>query len=139
MLQSLGGGEVKGLTELLYEAREQALARIERDAERFGADEVVGVKTRVYDLGGGLVEFLAIGTAVKKVAGVKTQSETLPPQVIIQDRDTFVDSATDLNIGAGRKESAKRTQAGPMSIVVIVLVITFYILRIFFLDRLIRR
>src|SRR6202012_185046 len=42
-LQSLGGGEVQGLTDLLYDAREQALSRIEADAERFGADEVVGV------------------------------------------------------------------------------------------------
>ena len=42
-LKSLGGGEVKGLTDLLYEAREKALARIEQDAEAYGADEVVGV------------------------------------------------------------------------------------------------
>ena len=73
-LQSLGGGEVTGLTELLYEAREKALARIEQDAEAHGADEVVGVKTRVYDLGGGLVEFMAIGTAVKKMANVYNAS-----------------------------------------------------------------
>ncbi len=53
-VQTLGGGEVAGLTEILYEAREKALARIEADAERCGADEVIGVKTRIYDLGGGL-------------------------------------------------------------------------------------
>ena len=28
---------------------------------------MAGIKTYVYDLGGGLIEFLAIGTAVKKV------------------------------------------------------------------------
>jgi uncharacterized protein YbjQ (UPF0145 family) len=135
-LQSFGGGEVQGLTELLYEAREKALARIEQDAERFGADEVIGVKTRVYDLGGGLVEFLAIGTAVKKFPNVRTKSDTLPPQAIIQDRETFVDSinATDLGTGS-RKESARRTQGGPISIIVFVLVATFYILRIFVLHR----
>jgi hypothetical protein len=127
---------VQGLTELLYEAREKALARIEQDAERFGADEVIGVKTRVYDLGGGLVEFLAIGTAVKKFPNVRTKSDTLPPQAIIQDRETFVDSinATDLGTGS-RKESARRTQGGPISIIVFVLVATFYILRIFVLHR----
>ena len=65
-----------GLTQILYEAREKALSRIEQDAERCGADEVVGVKTHVYDLGGGLIEFMAIGTAVKKVEGVKTRVMT---------------------------------------------------------------
>jgi len=65
-LKSLVGGQIDSLTELLYEAREKALERIEEDAEKCGADEVVGVKTRVYNLGGGLVEFMVIGTAVKK-------------------------------------------------------------------------
>jgi len=135
-LQSLGGGEVQGLTELLYEAREKALARIEQDADRFGADEVIGVKTRVYDLGGGLVEFLAIGTAVKKIAGVKTKSDTLPPQAIIQDRETFVDSFTTTNVGSGaRKESARRTQGGPISIVIFLFFIVFYLFRIFSLSH----
>jgi uncharacterized protein YbjQ (UPF0145 family) len=134
-LQSLGGGEVQGLTELLYEAREKALARIEQDAERFGADEVIGVKTRVYDLGGGLVEFLAIGTAVKKVAGAKTKTDALPPQAIIQDRETFVDSTNATNIGMGKKDSAQRTQRGPLSIVIFFLVITYYVVRIFVLHH----
>ena len=133
-LQSFGGGEVSGLTEVLYEAREKALERIERDAEACGADEVIGVKTRVYDLGGGLVEFMAIGTAVKKFEGAKTKTDALPPQAIIVDRDTFVDSAQDLNMQAGRKESAPRTQGGPMGIVVMVFFVLFYIVRIFFLH-----
>lgn len=133
-LQSFGGGEVSGLTEILYEAREKALARIEADAEKCGADEVIGVKTRVYDLGGGLVEFMAIGTAVKKIDGVKTKNDALPPQAIIQDRDTFVDSTNDVNVQAGKKESAPKTQGGPMSIVFFVFIAIFYILRIFFLH-----
>lgn len=44
------------MTQLIYEAREKALDRIQKDAEKWGADEVVGVKTHVYDLGGGLNE-----------------------------------------------------------------------------------
>ena len=133
-IQSFGGGEVAGLTEILYEAREKALARIEADAEKCGADEVIGVKTRVYDLGGGLVEFMAIGTAVKKISGVTTKNDALPPQAIIQDRDTFVDSTSDLNVESGAKASAAKTQKGPMSIVVFVFIALFYILRIFFLH-----
>jgi uncharacterized protein YbjQ (UPF0145 family) len=127
-LQSFGGGEVTGLTEILYEAREKALARIERDAEACGADEVVGVKTRVYDLGGGLVEFMAIGTAVKKFDGVKTRTEALPPQAIIQDRETFIDSTADVNMEAGTKASATKTQSGPIGIIVTFFIIAFYLL-----------
>lgn len=137
-LQSLGGGEVAGLTEILYEAREKALARIEADAERCGADEVVGVKTHIYDLGGGLIEFMAIGTAVKKIAGVKTKSDQLPPQAVLQDRETFIyasDSvgATTMNIGSSSAASAKKVQAGPTAIIVMIMMAVFY--TISFLSR----
>jgi len=130
-LQSLGGGEVAGLTEILYEAREKALARIEADAERCGADEVVGVKTNIYDLGRGLVEFMAIGTAVKRIEGVKTRSETLLPQAILQDRDTFVD-ATDsagmtLNMTGSGAASASKAQRGPLAIIFGVLFFLFIV------------
>ena len=130
-LQSLGGGEVEGLTQILYEARGKALARIEADAERCGADEVVGVKTHIYDLGGGLVEFMAIGTAVKKVAGAKTRSASLPPQAVIQDRETFVDASdslgTTLNLGTTSTASARRTQGGPVAIAIAILIFAFYL------------
>ncbi len=130
-LQSLAGGEVAGLTEILYEAREKALARIEEDAERCGADEVVGVKTRIYDLGGGLIEFMAIGTAVKRVAGVKTKADQLPPQAILQDRETFIDvsdsiGATTMNIGSSSAASARKAQAGPAAIIGMILIFAFY-------------
>jgi len=130
-LQTLGGGEVAGLTEILYEAREKALARIEVDAESCGADEVIGVKTHIYDLGGGLIEFMAIGTAVKKVPGVKTKSEALPPQAILQDRETFID-ATDaasatINVASSSAASARKVQGGPLTIVVAIIAILFYL------------
>ena len=129
-LQTLGGGEVAGLTEILYEAREKALARIEEDAERCGADEVVGVKTHIYDLGGGLIEFMAIGTAVKKVAGLKTKSDTLPSQAVLQDRDTFVD-ATDtmsptINASSSSAASARKVQRGPVTIIMTIVFIVFW-------------
>jgi uncharacterized protein YbjQ (UPF0145 family) len=136
--QGLGGGEVSGLTEILYEAREKALARIEEEAEKYGADEVIGVKTKVYDLGGGLVEFMAIGTAVKKMSGVATKSSQLLPQAIIRDKDTFVDSTDDvgssiLNTGRGAKTpSARAMQRGPLAIITFIFIIVFYILKIFF-------
>ncbi len=129
-LRTLAGGEVAGLTEILYEAREKALARIEADAERCGADEVVGVKTHIYDLGSGLIEFMAIGTAVRKVAGVQTRSASLPPQAVLQDRDTFVDASdtasATLNVASSSAASARKTQSGPMAIVMAIVVLIFY-------------
>ncbi len=102
--KSLVKGEIKELSHLIYEARENALKIVNAEAEKIGADEVVGVKTYVYQLGSGLIEFLAIGTAVKKIPGLKNQSAELVPQVFAQDWDTFVNTAefsfgVDLNKG----------------------------------------
>ena len=98
-------GEISELTTLIYEAREQAIAHISEDARKCNADQVVGIKTYVYQLGSGIIEFMAIGTAVKKMPGVSTHSPMLLPQAIIQDRDTFVNTA----------EGVLRTQLNQMS------------------------
>lgn len=94
-LKSYMRGEINELTRLIYDARENAIGLINDEAKAIGADDVVGVKTYVYQLGGGLVEFLVIGTAVKKIGNLKTESEQLPPQAIVVDRETFT-NATDL-------------------------------------------
>lgn len=86
-------GEIRELTTLIYEAREEALKHIAEDARRCGADQVVGIKTYVYNLGGGIIEFLAIGTAVKKMPDIGTESENLIPQAIIRDQETFINTA----------------------------------------------
>lgn len=104
MLKSFIKGEISELSKLIYDARENALSIINKEAEAIGADEVVGVKTYVYQLGGGLIEFLAIGTAVKKVDGLKNTSNELVPQAFTSDWDTFVNTAEysfglDLNTG----------------------------------------
>lgn len=91
-LKSFVRGEINELTRMIYEARENALAIINEEAKTIGADQVVGVKTYVYQLGNNLIEFLAIGTAVKKSAGTRTESAQLLPQAIIVDKDTFYDS-----------------------------------------------
>ena len=93
-------GEISELTTLIYEAREEALAHIAEEARRYSADQVVGIKTYVYNLGGGIIEFMAIGTAVKKMPGISTQSDTLPPQAIIRDQDTFINTAETTNVSS---------------------------------------
>ena len=86
-------GEISELTELIYAAREESLGKVRAQASSIGADDVVGVKTYIYDLGGGLIEFLAIGTAVKKTDSARTKTDMLPAQAIIRDKDTFFNAA----------------------------------------------
>ncbi len=91
--KNLVKGEISQLTNLIYEAREKSIEKISAEANAIGADDVVGIKTYVYSLGSGLIEFLAIGTAIKKVANVSTNSSQILPQAIIRDKDTFFNSA----------------------------------------------
>jgi uncharacterized protein YbjQ (UPF0145 family) len=100
-LKSFGRGEIPELTSLIYQAREHAINLIQVEAESLGADMVMGTKTYMYQLGNGLIEFLAIGTAMKKTDVVKTKSDQLISQAIIQDTDSYFDSA-GVNFGGGR-------------------------------------
>jgi uncharacterized protein YbjQ (UPF0145 family) len=89
MFKGLARGEVPGLTSLVYDAREHAIGLIRDEATAIGADDVVGIKTHIHEHGP-LLEFMAIGTAVKRYPGVTTVSPTLPSQAIIRDKDTWV-------------------------------------------------
>ena len=55
------------LTQALYGARELAMVRMEEEADELGADGVVAVRLtlNVHAWGANVIEFLAIGTAVK--------------------------------------------------------------------------
>ncbi|MEA2041536.1 MAG: YbjQ family protein [Bacteroidota bacterium] len=64
-LKNIVGGEIKGYTKLLADAREQALQRMIEDAERLGADAVVNVRFMTSAVTQGASEILAYGTAVK--------------------------------------------------------------------------
>ena len=93
-LRNFVRGEVKVLSELIYGAREQSLKKIQQQASEIGADDVLGIKTYIYDIGSGVIEFLAIGTAVRRAGdAVSTKTDQLPPQAIIRDKDTFVNVA----------------------------------------------
>jgi uncharacterized protein YbjQ (UPF0145 family) len=92
-LRNLVKGEVKVLSELIYGAREESLKKVQAQAAAIGADDVLGIKTYIYNLGNGVIEFLAIGTAVKRIDSLTTKSAQLPPQAIIRDKDTFINTA----------------------------------------------
>jgi uncharacterized protein YbjQ (UPF0145 family) len=58
--------ELETQSEAWNEARRLAVGRLAEEARRAGADAVVGVRVQrgVYDWAGGLIEFVAVGTAV---------------------------------------------------------------------------
>ena len=85
-------GEISDLTTLIHDAREVAIGRLKSEADALGADEVVGVKTYIAEIGN-LVEFLAIGTAVKKTSGVSVKTPVMPAQAIAPDKDTWIEGA----------------------------------------------
>jgi len=64
-LRMLVGGEIKEYTEMLTEARNAALQRMEGDAENRGADAILNVRFVTSQVMSGAAELLAYGTAVK--------------------------------------------------------------------------
>jgi uncharacterized protein YbjQ (UPF0145 family) len=91
--RSFSRGEVGSVTQLIYQARANCLGLIHQDATTIGADGVIGVKLFIHEFASGLVEVMAIGTAVKKNPAMRTETDVLIPQAIIRDRDTFFDAA----------------------------------------------
>ena len=74
--------ELKTYTDAFYRARELAMQRMSDDAAHIGADGIVGVSiiesNQVW--GSHMVEFLAIGTAVRELPGAKPMA---PPSLVI--------------------------------------------------------
>ena len=64
-LRNLAGGELKAYTTLMSDAREEAIVRMEAEAEELGADAVVGVRFVTAEVTQGAAERLAYGTAVR--------------------------------------------------------------------------
>ncbi len=64
-LKNLVGGELKGYTELLREARKEATDRMVAQANQLGANAVVNVRYAKSSVAQGAAELFAYGTAVR--------------------------------------------------------------------------
>ncbi|MBR6531292.1 MAG: YbjQ family protein [Clostridia bacterium] len=64
-MKTLVGGEIKGYTEMLNEARAIATKRMVDEAEELGADAIIGVTYGSSAVMQGAAEVIAYGTAVK--------------------------------------------------------------------------
>ena len=64
-MKTLVGGEIKGYTEMLNEARQIAVKRMVDEAKLLNADAVIGVRFGSSQIMTGAAEIVAYGTAVK--------------------------------------------------------------------------
>ena len=64
-MKTLVGGEIKGYTEMLNEARQIAVKRMVDEAKLLNADAVIGVRFSSSQIMTGAAEIVAYGTAVK--------------------------------------------------------------------------
>ncbi len=62
--RNIVGREIVEYTKMLAESREQALDRMQAEAEKLGANAVVGMRFITASIMGGAAELLAYGTAV---------------------------------------------------------------------------
>ena len=63
-LKNIVGGELKGYTELLNDARQQAVSRMVEQAQQLGANAIVNVRFSTSSITAGAAELYAYGTAV---------------------------------------------------------------------------
>jgi uncharacterized protein YbjQ (UPF0145 family) len=64
-LRNIVGGEVKDYTIMLAQAREEAIQRMIEQAEKMGANAIVGTRFVTSMVMSGAAEMVAYGTAVK--------------------------------------------------------------------------
>ncbi|MFL0806011.1 MAG: YbjQ family protein [Oceanobacter sp.] len=63
-LKNIFGGELRGYTELLTESRDEAMERLQEQAEAIGANAIVNVRFSTSSIAAGASEIFVYGTAV---------------------------------------------------------------------------
>lgn len=62
--KSMAGGELKGLSKLLSDSRNEALGRLCQEAMTYGANAIIAMRFDCNEIGGAASEIAAYGTAV---------------------------------------------------------------------------
>lgn len=63
-IKNIFGGELKGYTELLQEARDEAIERMTSQAKQLGANAIVNVRFATSSVAAGAAEIYVYGTAI---------------------------------------------------------------------------
>jgi len=129
MFRGIQRGELPEVTKLIYQARENCLGLIRKEAEQLGAERVIGNRLQIREMGSGLVEVIAIGTSVRRAAqGMEPATPALIPQAVIVDKASRSNAGgvTGLSVGgAGPMGRARQGATGAGSRLVGVIVALF--------------
>lgn len=131
---ALAKGELTELTQLIYGARENCLSLLRAEAESIGAEQVIGNRLQIRELSPGLIEVVAVGTAVRRLTGVAPPGATLPIQAVVRDDDSLTvrgggsaGFAASMAFGAGVEQGIAR-RVSPSGCFVALLVFTLMML-----------
>jgi len=131
---ALAKGELNELTQLVYGARENCLSLLKQEAASVGAERVIGNRLLIRELLPGLIEVVAVGTAVRRMQGIAPHSQSLPFQAIVRDDDSLAMSgggaagfATSLALGSGMERGIQR-RVNPAGCVVAIVTLVFVII-----------
>lgn len=94
-LRGMARGEIPELTSMVYDARHNCVEMLRKEASAFGAEQVIGNRLSIREIGQGLVEVMAVGTAVAPREGIAPETPALPPQAIIVDSSSLERSFGD--------------------------------------------
>jgi len=87
LVKGVKRGELPEVTQMVYEARENCIELLRSEAQAIGAERVVSTRLTIREIGQGMVELVAVGTAVRRApAELKAKTPALIPQAVISDR-----------------------------------------------------
>lgn len=75
--KALGGGELKGLTKVLYESRNEVMGRMIYEAQARGANAIVAMRFDTSEMGPAWTEICAYGTAIYAVPITDEAKQTM--------------------------------------------------------------
>lgn len=89
LFKAMSRGELPEVTELVYRARENCLELVRREAQAIGAERVIGNRLTIRELSPGLIEVIAIGTAVRRLPDLTPKTDVLIPQALNATKQTL--------------------------------------------------
>ena len=125
-------GELSELTRLVYHARENCIELLRREAKRLGAERVIGNRLHIRELSQGLIEVVAVGTALRPANNITPQSPTLISQAVITETDALSLNGVGMAGVMGSVEMANqiRRRANPMAGCLVAFVFVFFAIMI---------
>jgi uncharacterized protein YbjQ (UPF0145 family) len=129
MFKAMSKGEIPEVTHLVYEARENCLDHLRKEAKALGAAQVIGNRLTILELQPGLLEIFAVGTAVTLRQDMPPATPALIPQAVITEKDSFDLSGPLIGMKLGEGTGGRpKAQLPPVcGCIIAILFLTFFI------------